>query len=52
VREAGGFVSDLDGRDGIFTKGEIAAGNEVMHRELLRLVKAAGKEPAKEKEAS
>jgi len=42
VREAGGFVSDLDGRDGIFAKGEIAAGNEAMHRELLRLVKAAG----------
>ena len=52
VREAGGFVSDLDGGDGIFAKGEIAAGNDTMHRELLRLLKAAGKEPAKEKETS
>ena len=52
VREAGGFVSDLDGRDGIFAKGEVAAGNDTMHRELLRLLKAAGKEPAKEKETS
>jgi len=46
VREAGGFVSDLDGHDAIFTKGQIAAGNETMHRELLRLLKEAAKEPA------
>ena len=44
VREAGGFVSDLDGGDAIFAKGQIAAGNETMHRELLRLLKEAGKE--------
>ena len=49
VREAGGFVSDLDGGDGMFAKGDIAAGNDTMHRELLRLLKAAGKEPANEK---
>ena len=41
VREAGGFVSDCDGDDAIMTKGEIAAGNDTMHRELLRLLKAA-----------
>jgi len=52
VREAGGFVSDLDGRDGILAKGEVAAGNDTMHRELLRLLKAAGKELAKEEETS
>ena len=52
VREAGGFVSDLDGGDAIFTKGKIAAGNDTMHRELLRLLKEAGKEAAKEKETS
>ncbi len=46
VREAGGFVSDLDGGDAIFAKGQIAAGNDTMHRELLRLLKEAGKEPA------
>jgi myo-inositol-1(or 4)-monophosphatase len=41
VREAGGFVTDLDGGDAMFTKGHIAAGNETMHRELLRLLKEA-----------
>jgi myo-inositol-1(or 4)-monophosphatase len=43
VREAGGFVSDLDGGDAIFAKGQVAAGNDTMHRELLRLLKEAGK---------
>ena len=51
VREAGGFVSDLDGRDAIFTKGEIAAGNETMHGELLRLLKEAGKRASQEASA-
>jgi len=50
VREAGGFVSDLDGGDAIMQKGNIVAGNETMHRELLRLLQeaetAAGKEAA------
>jgi len=45
VREAGGFVSDLDGGDAIFAKAQIVAGNEAMHRELVRLLKAAAKEP-------
>jgi myo-inositol-1(or 4)-monophosphatase len=44
VREAGGFVSDLDGGDAIFAKSQIAAGNDTMHRELLRLLKEAAKE--------
>jgi myo-inositol-1(or 4)-monophosphatase len=48
VREAGGFVTDLDGHDAIFTKGQIAAGNETMHGELLKLLKEAGKEASKE----
>jgi myo-inositol-1(or 4)-monophosphatase len=52
VREAGGFVSDLDGGDAILTKGQIAAGNETMHRELLRLLKEAGAEAAKVHEPS
>jgi myo-inositol-1(or 4)-monophosphatase len=45
VREAGGFVSDLDGGEKIFAKGQVAAGNDTMHRELLRLLKAAAKDP-------
>jgi myo-inositol-1(or 4)-monophosphatase len=41
VREAGGYVTDLEGGDGMLTKGHIVAGNETMQRELLRLLKAA-----------
>ena len=48
VREAGGFVTDLDGDDAIFTKGHVAAGNDTMHRELLKLLKDAGKKANKE----
>jgi myo-inositol-1(or 4)-monophosphatase len=48
VREAGGFVTDLDGGDAVLTKGHVAAGNDTMHRELLRLIKEAGKEATKE----
>jgi myo-inositol-1(or 4)-monophosphatase len=43
VREAGGFVSDLDGGEDIFAKGEIIAGNETMQRELLALIRAAAR---------
>jgi myo-inositol-1(or 4)-monophosphatase len=41
VREAGGFVTDLDGSDAMLAKGDIIAGNETMHRELLRLLQGA-----------
>ena len=34
VREAGGFVSDLDGGENIMAKSQIAAGNDTMHQEL------------------
>jgi myo-inositol-1(or 4)-monophosphatase len=43
VREAGGFASDLDGGDAIFAKSQIAAGNETMHQELIRLLREADK---------
>ena len=43
VREAGGFVTDLDGAEAIFAKGQIVAGNDTMHKELLRLLREAGK---------
>ena len=42
VREAGGFVTDCDGGDDMFAKGHIVAGNEAIHKELLRVLKAAG----------
>ena len=35
VREAGGFVTDLDGGDAVLAKGQVAAGNDTMHRELI-----------------
>jgi myo-inositol-1(or 4)-monophosphatase len=51
VREAGGFVSDVEGGEGVFTSGHVVAGNETMHRELLRLLREAGKETADVAEA-
>jgi myo-inositol-1(or 4)-monophosphatase len=41
VREAGGFVTDLAGRDAMLASGGIVAGNEAIQRELLRAIKEA-----------
>ena len=46
VREAGGFVTDLDGGQAMFAKGHIVAGNETMHGQLRAMLKAAGSTPA------
>jgi myo-inositol-1(or 4)-monophosphatase len=43
VREAGGYVTDLDDKDEMFAKGHIAAGNPVLHGELLKILKEASK---------
>jgi myo-inositol-1(or 4)-monophosphatase len=43
VREAGGFVTDLDGREDMLKTGGIIAGTDALHRELLRTLKEAGK---------
>lgn len=43
VREAGGFVTDLDNGDAMFTKRNICAGNATLHADLLKLLKAANK---------
>jgi myo-inositol-1(or 4)-monophosphatase len=43
VREAGGYVTDLDGGEDMLATGNIVAGNETMQRELLRVLKEAGK---------
>jgi myo-inositol-1(or 4)-monophosphatase len=43
VREAGGFVSDCDGDSDIFGKGQIAAGNEAIQKEILRVLSGAAK---------
>jgi len=41
VREAGGFVSDLDGGEAMLSTGDILAGNEAIHRDLLRALAEA-----------
>jgi myo-inositol-1(or 4)-monophosphatase len=43
VREAGGFVTDLDGGDAMLTTGGLVAGNDTVHRELLHVLKDVGK---------
>jgi myo-inositol-1(or 4)-monophosphatase len=43
VREAGGYVSDLDGHDAMLEKRNIIAGNESIHRQVLALLKEAGR---------
>ena len=41
VREAGGVVSDLKGRDTMLESGDILATNEHLHRPLLELLRGA-----------
>ncbi|HKJ63278.1 MAG TPA: inositol monophosphatase family protein, partial [Hyphomicrobiales bacterium] len=38
VREAGGFVSDLDGGKTMMESGNILAGNEFVHRSLMKIL--------------
>lgn len=38
VREAGGVVSDLDGRERMLTAGHVIAANEALHRPLMDVV--------------
>jgi myo-inositol-1(or 4)-monophosphatase len=42
VREAGGVVSDLDGRDRMLDAGHVLAANEALHRPILSLLRNAG----------
>ncbi len=39
IREAGGFVSDRHGEQGMFDNHSIVAGNETIHRALLKTLK-------------
>ena len=41
VREAGGFVSDLQGKNKMLETGDVLVGNEYAHKHLLRLLKQA-----------
>jgi myo-inositol-1(or 4)-monophosphatase len=47
VKEAGGVVSDLNGRDKMLDSGHILAANEALHPQILKLLKGAAVEPAK-----
>jgi myo-inositol-1(or 4)-monophosphatase len=39
IREAGGFISDRNGDQSMFDNGSIVAGNEAIHRALLKTLK-------------
>lgn len=39
IREAGGFVSDMDGGQDMLDNGSVVAGNEVIQRALLKTIK-------------
>jgi len=44
VREAGGFVTDLEDEERTMEAGDVIAGNAEMHRALLALIAGAAKE--------
>ena len=39
VREAGGVVSGIEGNDTALTTGHVVCGNEIIHRELVKILK-------------
>jgi myo-inositol-1(or 4)-monophosphatase len=39
IREAGGFITDASGRDTMLSSGEVVAGNDAIHRQLLSLIR-------------
>ena len=41
VREAGGIVSGIEGHDNALTTGNVVCGNEFVHGELVKILKAA-----------
>ena len=43
VREAGGYATDLAGDEAPFVTGNIVAGNEAIHRELMRVLREVKK---------
>lgn len=45
VREAGGFASDYQGGETMLASGDIVAGSEFAHREMLALLRAAARSP-------
>jgi myo-inositol-1(or 4)-monophosphatase len=43
VREAGGFVTGCEGNDDAIASGNVVAGNDTIQKELVRVLKEAGK---------
>jgi myo-inositol-1(or 4)-monophosphatase len=41
IREAGGTISSIEGRDDAVTTGHVVCGNEFVHGELVKILKAA-----------
>ncbi len=41
VREAGGFITDIEGHDGMMTGGDVVAANDHLHDRLLGCIRAA-----------
>ncbi len=41
VREAGGMVSDFEGRNKMMENGSVCAGNPVIHKKMLGVIKDA-----------
>ncbi len=52
LREAGGYMSDANGKDRILEEGTIVVGNETIHAKLLKLLKAAGANATPEAKAA
>ncbi len=42
IREAGGVVSGIEGHDNALTTGNVVCGNEYVHAELVKVLKAVG----------
>ena len=41
TKEAGGYATDMNGKDKIFETGSIVAGNETIQLKLLKILKSA-----------
>lgn len=48
VREAGGFITDIEGRDTMMTGGDVVAANDQLHDRLLGCIRAADPGPSPE----
>jgi myo-inositol-1(or 4)-monophosphatase len=46
VREGGGFISDVGGRDGMMTSGDVVAANDQLHERLLGCIRNADPGPS------